>query len=403
MATMDFSSLSRLVDQVNRTYHFPNPLDAQKVAEVASRVTEERVNKLFRDLGEQIQNVKDPTAWVTSALRKAAGGGGGKALGRPGVDQQTDQKLRSRIGWLNGDGGGFNGMIIYDKVVEASDGIPHSEVMRVLKDVEGKKGQVKDPNAWVCAALRNGGGQQAMPPLAGDAQLEDAKLRKRIGWLNGSGGFEGAINYTKIMEAAGGLQFSEIFSILKKVEENRDGVTDPTAWVCAGLRKAAARGGGPQMVPQMGGWSAPNAQWMGDGSSFGAAAMDTDTTSKIHKRIKWLNDSTRFGNSINCDKVLEAASGLNLASTLEVLKRLEEKAGQVKDPTAWVAFALRKSGGGGGGGTSAGPPKSSGPAAKKTIAKPTPAVGGQAVRKTIAKPVAKAAGRGKAIVKVQRR
>jgi len=247
----------------------------------------------------------------------------------------------------------------------------------------------------------SGGQQAAATP---DAQLEDTKLRKRIGWLNGQGGFGGAINYTKILEASGGLQFSEVFQILKNLEEKKDGVTDPTAWVCAGLRKAGGRGnvGGPpmhQMDQQMGGWVDPNVQWTGGGNSFGTAPMDTETTSKIHKRIKWLNDPARFNNSIIFEKVAEAARGLDLASALRVLKGLEEKIDQVKDPTAWAASALRKAGGG----SSTAPPRVGGLAVKKTIAKAAPNVG-IAMKKTIAKPAPKVGGLGvkKTIAKIRR-
>jgi len=503
--------VSDLVHQANSTYNFANPLDPEKVAEAAARAPEGRVEKLLQDLAEQKDSVKDPTAWVTSALRKAAGGGGGKRShsqgpGGGGDDQQSDQKLRKRIGWLNGDGGGFGGAIIYDEIVKASGGLPYSDVMRFLKDLEEKKAEVKDPNAWVCSALRKAGGggqspagapfsawgggppqaawappsgggysapmrggddgklrkrvewlnnqggfgnsldtakvleaasgadvQQVMkvlkdaeekkdsvknptayvtaalrklggghggagsgaggggayPPMAwagpasapawtSDAKSEDIKLRKRVGWLNGQGGFEGAVNYTKILEASGGLEFSEVFHKLKDLEEKKGEVTDPTAWVCAGLRKAAARNGstgGPpmrQMAPQApapwsgGGWAVPNAQWMRGGDSFGAGPMDVETTSRIHKRVKWLNDAARFDGAINFEKVTEAAVGVDLTSTLKVLKDLEEKKDQVKDPTAWATTALRKAGGRGGG-------------------KGAPQVGGFGVRRTIAK------------------
>ena len=39
---------------------------------------------------------------------------------------------------------------------------------------------------------------------AGAGEGLDRKLRRRIGWLNGEGGFDGVLNYDKISEAADG-------------------------------------------------------------------------------------------------------------------------------------------------------------------------------------------------------
>jgi hypothetical protein len=506
-STMDLSELSRRVQYLNTVGGLGGRLDYEKVAEAVPGAPEDKVEKIFQELETQKDTVKDPTAWVTSAIRKAAGGG--RSSSRAPTNsvssvEEGDTKLRKRIGWLNGDGGGFGGQIIYDKVVAAAGGLPYSEVMKVLKDLEEKKNDVKDPNAWVCSALRKagGGGQgfvpvsQAMPQMnwggppqqwspsgpggmwgapggyppamqdggngwtpssedekkikkrvewlnknifmgslnsmkvaeaatgisdvqavmkvlkdveekksvvkdptayvtsalrkagggtgsiagaasraatsmggsmgmgqpawggqsgqsAGwspDVQSEDQKLRKRIGWLNGQGGFNGAINYDRILQSAGGLEFSEVFRMLKDLEERKDtGIKDPTGWVCVGLKKAAAKlGGGGGMPAGFGGppgWAGPaGGPW---GGAFGGPAAMEDATamkSKLHKRMTWLNGNGGFQDAINIDKVLEAAHGVSSSSALKILKDLEEKKDQVKDPTAYVSAALRKEG-----------------------------------------------------------
>merc|ERR1719265_809589 len=95
------------------------------------------------------------------------------AFGASSSIEEEDRKVRRRIGWLNGEGGGFGGAINYDKVMQAAGGLPFSDVLRVLKEVEEKKAEIKDPNAWVCSALRKSGGgnpnaptQWAPPPQA---------------------------------------------------------------------------------------------------------------------------------------------------------------------------------------------------------------------------------------------
>merc|ERR1719401_2088464 len=144
--------------------------------------------------------------------------------------------------------------------------------MRVLKELEEKKNDVKDANAWVCSALRKAGGGNPQapavfawapaptaawaPPIGaapwgaptggGFDAGADSKVRKRVQWLNTTGGFGDAIDAKKVSEAAAGIfDVKDIMKVLKDVEENRDKVKDPNAYVCAALRKlgGGARGG----------------------------------------------------------------------------------------------------------------------------------------------------------------
>lgn len=498
MAAFD---LRQEVDYLNTTGGFNYALTFEKVEEAATNLSPDQIRKIFQELESKKDSVKSPLNWVTSALRKESGGGGGNGAHgsgprtpRPamsGEAAQADQKLRKRIGWLNGEHGGFNGAINYDKMLEAGGGLPFSELMRVLKELEEKKDQVREPNSWVCAALRKcgggGGGNAAPPPApatywappaqpappaygmppaynaqpawtgggltqdvvdkiskrvtwlnnaagfagalnrdkvlevagtlevretmrvlkdleekgsqvrdptayvtaalrkasqggprpgngaaspapmqqwnpspppaqhppvnksgwAPDVQTEDAKLRKRIGWLNSQGGFEGALNYQKILESAGGLQFSEVFEKLKWVEENKAQVRDPTAWVANALRKAA---GGKRTHAEA--FSAPPPPaYSGAPPAYTGApvggGMDSATESRLQKKLRWLNDASRFAGALDIEAVKEAAAGLNSDDHFKVLKELEEKKAQVKNPTAYVTSAYRKAGGGG--------------------------------------------------------
>jgi len=242
MAFMSEEELHQQISWLNTTGGFADGLVAEKVVEAAAKVPRAHVEKLFKDLEEKKDTVKDPTAWVTSAMRKASGQGGGGAKNQ--TPEQADQNLRKRIGWLNGEGGGFEGAIIYDKVVAAAGGLAYSDVMKVLQNVEDKKGDVKDPTAWICSGLRKAGGGGApqavawagpppgfgggwgAPPGAGawgapawgpsagqQDPAFDSKVRKRVEWLNTQGGFEGAIVGQKVQEAAAGVDLTRVFSI----------------------------------------------------------------------------------------------------------------------------------------------------------------------------------------------
>jgi len=281
--------------------------------------------------------------------------------------------VRKRVRWLN-ENAGLSQDLNYQKVSEAAIGVDMKTVMDILKDVEEKKDKVKDPTAYVTTGLRKRGGGQhggggmydAPPPMHNwgaapapggwnpEAEAEDKKLRRRIGWLNKDGGFNGALIYDKVLEAAGGLEFSEVFKILKEVEEKKDTlqIRDPNAWVCNGLKRKASSsvGAGPPRGMMQAWGPPPGMPFPGPAPGYGnfAGGMDSETNSKLHKRIKWLNGTGGFNDSIVFDKVKEAAEGVDPVSMMKVLKDLEEKKDTVKDPTAYVSSALRKMGGGGG-------------------------------------------------------
>merc|ERR1712187_474869 len=126
-----------------------------------------------------------------------------------------DQKIRIKIGWLNTPGG-FQGKILYDKVSAAAKGLDGSKVLQVLEKLEGKE-DVKDPNAWVCSALRKEGGGSNM-----DLNGDDQKIRRKIGWLNTPGGFQGKILYDTVSAAANGLDGSKVLQVLEKLEGKDD-------------------------------------------------------------------------------------------------------------------------------------------------------------------------------------
>jgi len=413
----EMQKVRKRINWLNGKGGFENSIQYEKVMEASGGLPFSQVLDKLKELEEKRDEVKDPNAWVCAALRKSGGGKGGSQPspfpmahsspfpmahppawqpppqtwgapppgyggGHPGgrqMDAEIDMKLRKRIRWLN-ENAGLSADLNYQKVSEAAVGLDYTKVMSVLKDVEEKKGDVRDPTAYVASAMRKSGGGGgragsnspiggggdsggfwmpapampawgAPPPSAWntEAEAEDKKLRKRIGWLNKNGGLNGSpLMYDKILEAAGGLEFSEVFERLKQLETQKDTIKDPTAWVCTGLRRAGGQQSmaGPPM--QMMSPSPYGMPFAGHGS-FGAS-MDRDTESKLHKRIKWLNDKGGFSDALTFDKVKEAAQGVDPTSIMKVLKDLEEKKDTVKDPTAYVSSALRKLGGGKGGG-----------------------------------------------------
>merc|ERR1711957_834728 len=83
------------------------------------------------------------------------------------------------------------------------------------------------------------------------AGVDVGKVKKRIGWLNSHGGFDGQLLYDKVMAAAGGVDTHIVLSVLKDAEEKKAEVKDVTAYVTSALRKAAQRNPGSFMSAPM--------------------------------------------------------------------------------------------------------------------------------------------------------
>lgn len=373
------ATLKKRVGWLNNQGGFQNTLLFDKIVEASGGLDDSLILKVLKELEDHRGQVTNPTAYVTAALRKAGGVGGGAQKrpmggGQPNGNSakrarapqnfggpqnfqnfggppqnfqnfggQMDQKLRKRVGWLNKEGG-FNNQIRHDKVTEAAAGLPEQHVMKVLKYLEEKGATIKDPTSWVTAALRKDGGGaggfggpgggapwQGMAQTANFAGAMDEKLRKRIGWLNKNGGFNNALQYDKVSEVAGGLPQDKIFGVLKNLEEKGPQVVkEPTSWVTAALRKAG--GGHAPPLATMAGRPGPSLEVM---------------EQKIKTKVGWLNTRGGFQNGIAYDKIMAASVGLKKDIVMKVLNMLDNKskregAQNVKDATAWVTSAFRK-------------------------------------------------------------
>mmetsp|Transcript_25620 Transcript_25620/g.41085 ORF Transcript_25620/g.41085 Transcript_25620/m.41085 type:complete len:372 (-) Transcript_25620:20-1135(-) len=264
-----------------------------------------------------------------------------------------DRSLRQRIAWLNNEGG-FENKIMYNKIAEIAYG--NKQVFDVLKSLEAKKDEVKDPTAYVTSALRKMGPAMNAAAMMGYGYAADAyafaqdvsgdrKLSKRIREMNTIGGFENQINYSKVMEAAQGLQSGQVHHVLDSLQQKKEGVQDPTAFVTAACRREGGGYAASEYGVAGGTWiQIPNGMHV-QPSMLGPQTMfDAQADRKLRKHIAWLNNEGGFANGINYQKVLEVAQYLDIHTTMKALKYLEEKKDEVKDPTAWVTSRLRKAG-----------------------------------------------------------
>ena len=302
-----------------------------------------------------------------------------------GIDD-ADEQLRKRIKWFTAHGI-FNVEIDEDAVVKAAWGLDITDALATLMEAAENKLARSFTKKWaatsfLCSALsrrRDGGkevadgaegaallaklpacGSQLGGACADDADAKDKKLRKRIGWLNGHGGFSGRINYDNISEAAQGTEHVQVLHVLALLEEEGGRVKDPTAWTCAVLSEM--KGGDIANLVASANWRsservAPTYYGKGDGlamfnggvhralpakwASFDAYMIHDDK--KLRSKIGWLNHNM-FGNVLKYYAISDDATGLNIGETMEILKDLERAStfGQVLDPNCFVLRQLEK-------------------------------------------------------------
>mmetsp|Transcript_50362 Transcript_50362/g.155703 ORF Transcript_50362/g.155703 Transcript_50362/m.155703 type:complete len:390 (+) Transcript_50362:112-1281(+) len=245
---------------------FEDAIRYEDIAEAAAGLETASVMTVLSHLEEKWQEVNDPTSWVRAALVKERSGkgsrqrqgGGPRQGGQPG-QWGPDDGIRQRVAWLNGEGG-FKDALQYEQIAEAAWGVDVNFVMKVLNHVLDKKGEVKDPTSWVCAALAKeanskgvkgwqkgsgGGGKEGGCGhwKAGTTQDVNREVRRRVAWLNNEGGFQNSIGYQEVADAAAGSEIHTVVKVFQNLQEKRHEIANPTAWVCAALCKEQWGGG----------------------------------------------------------------------------------------------------------------------------------------------------------------
>eukprot|EP00421_Protoceratium_reticulatum_P020976 CAMPEP_0168387680 /NCGR_PEP_ID=MMETSP0228-20121227/16068_1 /TAXON_ID=133427 /ORGANISM="Protoceratium reticulatum, Strain CCCM 535 (=CCMP 1889)" /LENGTH=634 /DNA_ID=CAMNT_0008400919 /DNA_START=37 /DNA_END=1942 /DNA_ORIENTATION=+ len=162
---------------------------------------------------------------------------------------------------------------------------------------------------------------------AGSAVLV-SQLKKRIGWLNSNVPLREQIVYDKVGQLLVSAGYRQAMEILKHVEEKADSVNDPTAYIANAARRATA-----------------TAQATGGGAALmltnSGATTEQGAEEKIRRRITWLNSHVALAAPLSFEKVAGALQTVDTHQAMTVLKQLEENAGTVNNPDAWVLNAVQ--------------------------------------------------------------
>lgn len=181
-------------------------------------------------------------------------------------------------------------------------------------------------------------------------------------WMNKEGGFADSIHYNKVKDAAMGLSTTQIMSVLKQCEKDKDDVDDATEYICRNLKAFKDWAAGSLSVENPNGpsaevsasqdWISPQ-EWMN--MMFAEVAQQAqeakkqeETKAELEKadwkfrvRLMWLNNEGGFANQINYRKVKDAATGLASKIIMQVLKDAQQQRQIIiSDPTAFIVEAL---------------------------------------------------------------
>jgi hypothetical protein len=274
--------------------------------------------------------------------------------------------LSKRIGWLNNNAN-LNQPLRYDEAGALLENIDTKDAMDILKDLEEKAADIRDPTGWVKVAAQkrlggggglavgNWGATTAMGAVKGVIRTgmkarthaatpeEDQKIRKRIGWMNANAGLQGPLMYDKASTSLLALPSMAAMEILKNLEEKAAEVRDPTGYVIAAAKRRIDSGGmgpvGGMPMTGFGGMGMMAMPMMPMAPMMPMGSADPGFDEKLRKRVGWLNNNANLAQPLMYNKVKEALSVIDSRKAMDILKDLEGKGAEIRDPTGWVAKA----------------------------------------------------------------
>lgn len=242
------------------------PIIYKDVREVVEACNPRETLKVLKQLEEKAGTIRNPTAWLRGACEK--------------VGPDLDPRVKKTITWWNKHGG-LTEEIRYDDVKSALQWMEPGMALKLLKGLDGKTDQVRNPTGWICGAA------------------------KKFFESGGGGG-----------DPWGGSQ----------------------SWAPAPVQ---AYGKGAMAVPPRAGsfspgWQGGKGSWQGDGSSGGR--LDP----KVSKTINWYNKFGGLQSEISYKDVAPVLAAIGVGPALQVLKGLAGKEAQIRNPTAWINSAVTK-------------------------------------------------------------
>jgi len=240
--------------------------------------------------------------------------------------------VKRTIGWWNYHGG-LKQPIMYKHIRSSIESISSTDALAILKNLEEVGPTINNPTGWVKAAA-----ERTSPEL-------DIKVKKTIAWYNRHGQLTKEIRYDEVKDLLGSIPPDDACRILKSLDGRGDEIRDPTAWVCKAVQCKLAVQGSHDSSDAWSGWGS-SGDHSGSGGSWSSAVGSADVDHKVKKTIGWYNRNGGLGQEIRFSDVAPYLAVLDTGEALRVLKGLEGKGEEIRDPTAWIIGAVQRAAGG---------------------------------------------------------
>ncbi|CAE7504085.1 FTSH10 [Symbiodinium sp. CCMP2592] len=348
MSSADDTKIHRRASWLNGNVFPDRPIDEEAIVAMKS-LGGARAMELFKEVEEKFEQIRNPSSYLKTAAARENPSGQGRgmpqtALALAPFTRRPDPatKIQRRASWLNGNV--FPDRHIDPEAIEAMKTLDSARAMELFKEIEEKSGQVKNPSSYLKTAVaREGSGMPqnltAAPRVGTVARLsgpaspeEQTKIHRRVTWMNANVFPDRKID-DEAIGAMYGLGLARAMELLQEIQEKSDSMRNPANWL-----KAAASREGLAPPPQS---MAPAPMSFQAGNAKGGQTSDYSNYDKLHRRIKWLNNNVFVHSPLDAETT-EALASLSLQRALEMLKELENKGSEVKNPSGYMKAAVSR-------------------------------------------------------------
>lgn len=314
--------IERRASWLNANVFQDRQIDPEAITAVKS-LGSARAMELFKDLEERKDQVQNPSGYLKAAVKREPTMARAPMVMAPMARSMAftaadPQKVQKRATWLNANV--FPDRPIDQEAVMMMTSLGTARAMELFKDVEERQEQVRNPSGYLKTAAQRDGPIQQVYHSNGD----DGKIHRRATWLNGNIFQDRPIDQEAI-QALTTVGTARAMALYKEVEEKQEQVKNPSGY----LKTAVARDG------PVSGYAAPAANVH--------MQSEREEQSKIQKRITWLNANVFPDRPIDTEAT-GAMFGLGISRAFELLKEIEGKAQELRNPTGYLKTAAMREG-----------------------------------------------------------
>eukprot|EP00931_Biecheleriopsis_adriatica_P040121 TRINITY_DN22958_c0_g1_i1.p1 TRINITY_DN22958_c0_g1~~TRINITY_DN22958_c0_g1_i1.p1 ORF type:complete len:1076 (-),score=330.44 TRINITY_DN22958_c0_g1_i1:87-3287(-) len=323
------TKVAKRVAWLNQFGCLSKPIEWEEVADVLDGLKVAHAMVLLRELEMQGKKVSDPTAYIKRTAELA----GADDIALPSIDG-ADSAVGRKIEELNG-GGTLASPINAAAINDGLSRLGEEEALQLLEEVAAKGLSVKDPTGYLRFKLK---ARLASTGQSLEAPSDDGtKILKRIEWLNDYGGLLQDIDYHKVASMLEKAGLDHAMTLLKELEDQRQGVENPTSFILESLRSSRKR-----VAP------APAAASKVPRSSAVSAAVGNAGPATA---LQALNDFMAFLNKrpgkrgqVKLSEIAGALDALGTQRAMRVLREMKERGLGLDDPVSYIKAAAQRHG-----------------------------------------------------------